>query len=106
MVEVRKLLIDISKKHDVALVDFHQHLIENKIADDRKGSVIRNVANSGVKDGVHLTPQGYELLAELIAKKLKSAGLPMSQVLCFGDSLTKGSAKANYPDYLKAILDR
>lgn len=106
MVEVRKLLIDISKKHEVALVDFHQHLIENKIADDRKGSVIRNVANSGVKDGVHLTPQGYELLAELIAKKLKSAGLPMSQVLCFGDSLTKGSAKANYPDYLKAILDR
>jgi hypothetical protein len=42
----------------------------------------------------------------LIAKKLKSAGLPMSRVVCFGDSLTKGSAKANYPDYLKAILNR
>jgi lysophospholipase L1-like esterase len=106
MAEVRKLLIDVSKKHEVALVDFHQHLIENRIADDRKGSVIRNVANSGVKDGVHLTPQGYKLLAELIAKKLKTAELPTSRVVCFGDSLTKGSAKANYPDYLKAIHNR
>ena len=106
MAEVRELLIDVSKKKDIPLVDFHQHLIEHELADDQKGSVIRNVANSGAKDGVHLTPQGYELLAELIAKRLKSAGLPTSRVVCFGDSLTKGSTTANYPDYLKVILNR
>lgn len=106
MAEVRTILIDISKRQNVTLVDFHQHLIENGIADSSKGSMIRNVANSGVKDGVHLTPQGYELLAELIAEKLRSAELPTSRVVCFGDSLTKGATTANYPGYLKAILSR
>jgi lysophospholipase L1-like esterase len=106
MDEVRKVLIDISKQQDVPLVDFHQHLIQKKLADNRKSSVIRIVANSGVKDGVHLTPAGYELLAELVAKKLETAKLDTSQAVCFGDSLTKGSAKANYPAYLDAILKR
>ena len=105
MIELRELLIDISKQQNIPLVDFHQHLIEHELADDQQGSVIRNVANSGAKDGVHLTPQGYRLLAELIAKKLKSSELPTSRVVCFGDSLTKGSSTANYPDYLQAILN-
>ena len=106
MAEVGELLIEISTQHDVPLVDFHQHLIEHEIADAQKSSVIRNVANSGSKDGVHLTPQGYHLLAELIAKKLKSSELPTSRVVCFGDSLTKGATTANYPDDLEAILNR
>ena len=80
-------------------------MLRENIADNQKESVIRNVANSKVKDGVHLTPRGYELLAQLIARKIKAADLPASKVACFGDSLTKGSAKANYPAYLDAILD-
>lgn len=59
-----------------------------------------------MKGGVHLTPGGYELLAELIAKNLKATQFDTSRVVCFGDSLTKGSSKANYPAYLEAILDR
>ncbi|MBL6705843.1 MAG: hypothetical protein ISQ06_07005 [Planctomycetaceae bacterium] len=106
MAEVRAILLDVSTKLNVPLVDFHQHLIEHEIADSQKSSVIRNVANSGSKDGVHLTPQGYRLLAELIAKKLKSSGLPTSRVVCLGDSLTKGANTANYPDDLKTILNR
>jgi len=106
MAEVRLILLDVSKKQDVPLLDFHEHLVQKKIADDQKSSVIRNVANSGVKDGVHLTPRGYQLLAQLIAEKIKAAELPTSKVVCFGDSLTKGSAKANYPTDLDAILNR
>lgn len=106
MTEVCSILLDISKKRSVPVVDFHEHLLREKIADNQKESVIRNVANSGVKDGVHLTPHGYELLAQLIAKKIKAAELPASKVVCLGDSLTKGSAKANYPAYLSAILNR
>ncbi len=106
MAEVRSILLDISKERSVPLVDFHGHLLREKIADNQKESVIRNVANSGVKDGVHLTPRGYELLAQLIARKIDAVGLPTSKVVCFGDSLTKGSAKANYPAYLDAILNR
>ncbi len=104
MKEVRQLLIEISTMQDVRLVDFHQHLIEKDIADNRKSSVIRNVANSGAMDGVHLTPRGYELLAELIATELKAVQFDISRIACFGDSLTKGSEKANYPAYLAAIL--
>ena len=106
MKEVRSILLDIAEEHSVPLVDFHEHLVQKKIADHQKESVIRNVANSGVKDGVHLTPHGYELLAQLIAEKIKTAKLPSSKVVCFGDSLTKGSAKANYPAYLDEILKR
>ena len=64
------------------------------------------MANSGLKDGVHLTPRGYHLLAELIAKKATAAKFDMSRIVCFGDSLTKGSAKANYPKFLDGILNR
>lgn len=106
MAEVREILLDISKQQSVPLVDFHEHLLQEKIADKQVTSVIRNVANSGVKDGVHLTPRGYELLAQLIVKKIKAAELPPSKVVCFGDSLTKGSVKANYPMYLNVILNR
>lgn len=106
MAEVREILLDVSKEQGVPLVDFHEHLLREKIADKQVTSVIRNVANSGVKDGVHLTPRGYELLAQLIADKIKAANLPASKVVCFGDSLTKGSAKTSYPTYLNAILNR
>ena len=106
MNEVRELLVDLSKKRKIPLADFHQHLIGKDIADNRKSSVIRNVANSGAKDGVHLTPGGYELLAELIASELSAAKIDTSRVVCFGDSLTKGSTSANYPAYLEAILER
>jgi len=104
MNEIRSILLDIAKKQALPLVDFHQHLVENKIADNAKTSVIRNPANSNARDGVHLTPAGYQLLAELVAKGLRDAKLDTSRVVCFGDSLTLGTAKANYPAYLKAIL--
>lgn len=106
MAEVRTILIDISKQEGVPLVDFHQHLIQNNLADDQNSSALLNVANSGVKDGVHLTPGGYSLLAKMIAEKLRAVQLDTSRVVCLGDSLTKGSAKANYPAYLKANLKR
>lgn len=104
MQEVRSILLGISKKRKIPLIDFHQYLIQNKIADQQKASVIRNVANSGLKDGVHLTPEGYQLLAKLIAQKLVTENLNIEKVICFGDSLTQGSAKVNYPAYLKQIL--
>ncbi|QDT98843.1 SGNH/GDSL hydrolase family protein [Gimesia aquarii] len=104
MQEVRSILLDISQKRKIPLLDFHQYLIQNKIADQQKTSVIRNVANSGLKDGVHLTPQGYQLLAKLVAQKLVMENLNIEKVICFGDSLTQGSTKVNYPAYLKQIL--
>ncbi|QDV49458.1 SGNH/GDSL hydrolase family protein [Gimesia fumaroli] len=104
MQEVRSVLLDISKKRKIPLVDFHDYLIEHNIADNNKTSVLRNPANSGIKDGVHLTPAGYQLLSKLVTEKLASEKLDTTKIICFGDSLTKGSAKANYPAYLGEIL--
>lgn len=105
MEEVQQMVIELAKRRELPLVDFHQHLIEKKIADDRQTSVLRNMANSGAKDGVHLTSAGYRLLAELVANKLKSSKFDTSKTVCLGDSLTKGSSAANYPEFLDALLN-
>ncbi|WP_299461010.1 GDSL-type esterase/lipase family protein [uncultured Gimesia sp.] len=104
MQEVRTVLLEISQKRKIPLLDFHDYLIEHKIADSNKTSVLRNPANSGIKDGVHLTPAGYQLLAKLVAEKLAAEKRDTTKIVCFGDSLTQGSAKANYPAYLREIL--
>lgn len=104
MQEVCTILLEISKQKQIPLIDFHQYLIQNKIADKQKTSVLRNIANSGIKDGVHLTPAGYQLLAKLVAKKLLQEKIDVKKVICFGDSLTQGSAKVNYPAYLREQL--
>lgn len=106
MREVRTVLLKLAREKQVPVIDFHDYLIEQKIADDSKTSVIRNPANSGVKDGVHLTPAGYQLLAKLVAEKLEAEKMDVSKVICFGDSLTKGSKQANYPAYLQALLTK
>lgn len=106
MREVRSVLLEVAQQKNVNLLDFHEYLIQHKIADDQKTSMLRNPANSGVKDGVHLIPAGYELLAKLVAEKLQAGEFDMTTVVCFGDSLTKGSEKANYPAYLQTILNR
>lgn len=105
MQEVRSVLQDVARQKLVNLLDFHEYLITHKIADDQKTSMLRNPANSGVKDGVHLIPEGYELLAKLVAEKLQAGEFDTTTVVCFGDSLTKGSEKANYPAYLQTILN-
>lgn len=105
MAEVRQILIDIATVDGLLLVDFHDHVIRKSIRDKQKTSVLRNEANSGVRDGVHLTPEGYELLAQLVAKKLTAEKVDTSKIVCFGDSLTKGSDAANYPAFLRKFLN-
>ena len=100
MQEVRTVLLDLSRQKQIPVIDFHDYLIDHKIADASKTSVIRNPANSGV----HLTPVGYQLLARLVAEKLKAEQLDVTKVICFGDSLTKGSRQANYPASLQQLL--
>ena len=106
MKEVRRIVLDIARKRGVGLVDFHQYLTENRLGDERATSLLRNPANSGTKDGVHLTPNGSRRLAELVAAELKRKGLNKGTIVCFGDSITLGSRTANYPAFLQDILSR
>jgi len=90
-----------------------RRLVESKGgATEGASSLLRNIANSQNEDGVHLTAEGYRLMAELFIPILKGKVKPGDVVVCFGDSITCGGGLRgagttegeNYPSYLKALL--
>ncbi len=78
-----------------------------------KDSLIRNEANSNVKDGAHLTEEGYRLLAVLVYQALLHHHIAGGCIVCFGDSITHGYPLAgmgtlegnNYPAVLNRLLN-
>lgn len=78
-----------------------------------KDSLIRNEANSNVKDGAHLTEEGYRLLAVLVYQALLHHNIAGRRIVCFGDSITHGYPLAgmgtlegnNYPAVLNRLLN-
>ena len=113
MEEGREIVVAIAKEKQTGRLDFHRYLVDKKLADEREPSLLRAPKNSGKKDGVHLTSEGYERLTKLVAKKLSGLKFDTPRVVCFGDSINHGgnkeSAKTvtapNYPAYLKQILN-
>ena len=58
--------------------------------DDTPDSMVLNVANSGRHDGMHMTDEGYKVMAENVCKVLKEHYPDARSVVCFGDSITYG----------------
>jgi lysophospholipase L1-like esterase len=70
-------------------------------------SLIQNELNSGKQDGVHPTPNGYRFMALSIYGFIIDHQLPTDQIVCFGDSITKGDGtidKDSYPGFLLKLL--
>lgn len=73
----------------------------------------RNKENMNISDGVHLTAEGYRLLAQTVFDVLRGRVKPGESVVCLGDSLTFGSGIAGqgsatgqtYPAWLWAFLN-
>lgn len=113
MEEVRGIVIRIAKAKQTGLLDFHRYLVEKKLGDDRETSLLRVPKNSGRTDGVHLTSEGYQRLANLVAKTLRASKFDTRRVVCLGDSITQGPTKEgaktvtgpNYPAYLNQMLN-
>jgi lysophospholipase L1-like esterase len=85
------------------------HPIFERIGDigEAPGSLLQNLANSGKKDGVHPTPEGYRTIAVSVYQKLLSLDRSYQRVVCFGDSITHGGGGTeghSYPAYLKRLL--
>lgn len=80
--------------------------------EDRKGCLVRCMANSGTRDGNHLTVEGYRLLADEVAAALRGRVGAGDTIVCFGDSLTSGShiegegtvTGKTYPAFLRAAF--
>jgi len=105
--QINNLLRTIAIDNDVPLLDLHH--IFNSVGNigESADSLMKNEANSGVKDGLHPTPEGYRLMAVAVYEFMLQNGFPRNRVVCFGDSITAGDGGVegkSYPAYLKSLL--
>lgn len=78
-----------------------------------KDCLLDNVANSGMTDGVHPTPDGCRIIATAVWQRLSDAGLKPRRIACLGDSITAGAFLTGvgtitgdtYPAYLSRLLN-
>jgi acyl-CoA thioesterase I len=101
---VNAVVVTIAAQQGATVVYFHTKLAE------------AGGANTDLStDGVHLTAEGYGLLADAVRAKLPRKLTAQDTVLCFGDSLTYGQGvrAANseetpltYPSQLREMLQK
>lgn len=110
----REIVEDVSREYHTFYVDIYSSFMAKGIPKHNEDRYIRNVKNSGTKDGVHPTPIGYKFIADTVFKYLKENNLlnKYQTIICFGDSITKGAgAKGagtitgeNYPSFLNTMM--
>lgn len=70
-------------------------------------SFIQNESNANKTDGIHPTANGYRFIALSVFDCLMYHNLPTEQIVCFGDSITRGDGSNDsnsYPGYLNKLL--
>ena len=82
--QANALLHEIASAHMLPLVELNAALSADK---DR---YLRQLSNCGEADGVHLTPDGYAVMAALVFGCIRSNGLSSAKTVCLGDSITYG----------------
>ncbi|MBQ9502359.1 MAG: hypothetical protein IJU70_09410 [Lentisphaeria bacterium] len=108
-----KAVAEVAARNGIILNDFHAAVMGKGGASGDRASLIRNAANSGVKDGLHLTSEGAKLLAETVARVLEGKVRDNDRILCLGDSITYGAALSGagtvtgetYPAWLKTLVN-
>ncbi|MFB9057328.1 SGNH/GDSL hydrolase family protein [Mariniflexile ostreae] len=109
-----QIVEQVAQDNQVLFVDINAAFKANNLPAHNQDDYIRNEKNSNVKDGVHLKPLGYKFIADNVFNYLKDNGLlnTYKRIICFGDSLTKGSGASgagtisgeNYPSFLYTML--
>ena len=106
------LLRGLAREKNIPLVDTHRIFLAIGNVGESADSMIRNEANSGARDGVHPTAQGYQVIATAVYQAILDHALPHDRVICLGDSITygahmagAGTAQGNtYPGQLLRLL--
>ena len=99
----------LAQKYNCPVVDFHAQFTGDL---NDKSSIMRNLANTNSKDGVHPTVEGYQILAKMVAETIRKNNFPIDRVACCGDSITYGSHMKGqggttgdtYPAVLRTLL--
>lgn len=116
MDSARKIVSRIAKEKQVYFIDIFQKFQDLGLPRHNEDLFIMNPKNSGFRDGVHPTALGYFLIAENVFLFLKENKLieKGSKIICFGDSITKGSKVKGsgtaegetYPAYLQKLITK
>jgi len=105
-----EVILKVAEAQKAPVVRFEQIFEANGGA--RK--LTRNLENMKISDGVHLTPEGYRVLAQAVYEVLRAHVRRGETVVCFGDSLTFGSGMKGegtatgqtYPAQLSTLLNK
>lgn len=116
MDSARAIVSRIAKQNQAYLIDIFQQFQDLNLPQHNKDLFIMNLDNSGYRDGVHPTRLGYFFIAENVFNFLKRNDLIKkgNKVVCFGDSITKGSKVKGsgtsegetYPAYLQKSITK
>lgn len=105
--QVNEAIKRVAQKNNVHLLDIGQRFAAiGKVGLD-KDSLIQNEANANKTDGIHPTPNGYRFIALSVYDYITDHNLPTDNIVCFGDSITKGdgtTTKNSYPGFLYQLL--
>lgn len=88
------------------LADF-EAVVASRPLGEAADSYLQNSANSGRRDGLHLTAEGAQAIARCAFEAIRKHGLPDGRIVCFGDSLTCGVGlrrSESYPARLAELL--
>ena len=104
----------VADANNLPIADLRKLVEEHGGAVEKRFCLVRNLSNAKAKDGVHLTPDGYRLMAELFEPIFKERIRPGHVVVCMGDSITYGahvagagtSSGETYPAWLWLLLNR
>lgn len=105
--QVNEVIKRVSKKYKADFLDLGLRFDAIGKIGTGKDSLIQNEANSNKRDGIHPTANGYRFIALAVYDHILLRQLPLSGIVCFGDSITKGDGsmdKESYPAYLKKLL--
>ncbi|WP_289054156.1 SGNH/GDSL hydrolase family protein [Carboxylicivirga marina] len=116
MSRLNKIIKTVAFQNDVHFVSVFDLFNHKEIPQHNRDKFIRNISNSGAKDGVHPTKFGYELIANFLYTYLKDNFQLTSgtKIVCFGDSITfgvhvrgEGTSKGDtYPAFIMRSINR
>lgn len=109
MDSVRQIVSKIANDNNLKFIDLYEVFKEMNLPKHNEDLFIKNLKNSGKRDGVHPTSLGYQFIGETVFFFLKENQLlkEHQKIICFGDSITNGNRTSGetYPATLQNNIE-